>query len=696
MLTELPAVKRLLPGIFLLLFTVSGFGQPETSVWYFGEHAGIDFRSGAAVPITGSITTSEGTAVACDQNGQLLFYTDGITVFNRHHRIMANGTALKGHTSSMQSALIIPAVGDPSRYYLFTAPAQEKPGGVYYNIVNMNGDDGNGAVEEKNVLLFDLATEKITAAKHCNGKDIWVLTRPYNTSAYYAYLVTDEGVNTNPVVSYGSDISGRKSYCGILKLSPDGSRLVSVNDIVSIELSDFDNSTGIISNTFDLSNQQLGIGFGAEFSTDSRLLYISRPIGESTFVMQFDITLGSAAAINASAEIIAQSNTKGEAWGALQMGPDGYLYVTTTDYYGGGFWIDQKHKLSFIQLPSVKGKGCRFKYRSFELNNNPRGGFPNFMQSYFDKGFSAHNICQTLTVNFKYKRPANTVAVEWEFGDPASGGNNYSFVDEPQHVYSAPGNYSVMLIRTNKCGVRDTVFQLVPVYDFIPDLGNDTVLCEGSNMILSAGPPGVKYYWQDEPDSHQQYFVTRQGKYSVETIAGTCIQHDTIDIIYNQSSPVLLGPDIKLCAGDKWEYTINPEPGMQYKWENSSTDLSRSISVPGKYYLTTSGICGDFTDTVQLIKGICDVWLPNAFTPNGDGRNDIYRVAGADNSKSFQMEIFNRWGNRVFVSDSNEKGWNGLQNGREAPAGSYICMIKFIHAETGESKILKGTFILIR
>src|SRR6185503_9676016 len=81
------------------------FAQKEANVWYFGTNAGVDFNSGAPVAITnGKLNTNEGCATIADKStGQLLFYTDGITVYDRTHAIMSNGTGLKGNASSTQS-----------------------------------------------------------------------------------------------------------------------------------------------------------------------------------------------------------------------------------------------------------------------------------------------------------------------------------------------------------------------------------------------------------------------------------------------------------------------------------------------------------------------------------------------------------------------------------------------------------------
>jgi hypothetical protein len=116
--------------LFLILLLVSSFvmAQGEANIWYFGQNAGLDFNSGAPVALTnGQLSTTEGCASICNAGGQLLFYTDGSTVYNRIHQIMINGTDLFGHSSSSQSATIVPKPGSTTLYYIFTLDFQAGP-----------------------------------------------------------------------------------------------------------------------------------------------------------------------------------------------------------------------------------------------------------------------------------------------------------------------------------------------------------------------------------------------------------------------------------------------------------------------------------------------------------------------------------------------------------------------------------------
>src|SRR4030095_1334601 len=154
----------------LLLFFISLCyyhlqAQNEGNIWYFGDEAGIDFNSGVPVAITNSqMSTLEGCATICDVNGNLLFYTDGMTVWSSNQSIMSNGTGLYGNYSATQSGVIVPQPGT-SIYYVFTV--DENIGfGLRYSIVDISANGGLGDVISKNNLLLGQSSEKVTAVKH--------------------------------------------------------------------------------------------------------------------------------------------------------------------------------------------------------------------------------------------------------------------------------------------------------------------------------------------------------------------------------------------------------------------------------------------------------------------------------------------------------------------------------------------------
>ena len=174
----------------LILFIITNSllsAQNEASFWYFGQNAGVQFNAvdGTVTAITnGQLDTLEGCTTISDTNGNLLFYSDGRTIWNRNHQIMSNadyfgGTGLLGDPSSTSSGLIVPKPQDATKFYLFTVdephhenaatypnrntsfPFQQDDGfnnGFSYSLVDMdlNGGLGNVDSSERNVSLLSL------------------------------------------------------------------------------------------------------------------------------------------------------------------------------------------------------------------------------------------------------------------------------------------------------------------------------------------------------------------------------------------------------------------------------------------------------------------------------------------------------------------------------------------------------------
>ena len=183
-------------SLILLLISVLCYGQipGPTTNWYFGTNAGLTFNSGSPVALTnGSLTTTEGVATISDNSGNLLFYTNGVSVWNRNHLVMTNGTGLFGDVSSTQSAIIVQKPNQSNIYYVFTSDNDAGPDGVRYSIVDMTLSAGLGEVTSKNILLKTPSCEKLCAVRHCNNQDVWVLSHDWNTNVFTSWLVDNIG-----------------------------------------------------------------------------------------------------------------------------------------------------------------------------------------------------------------------------------------------------------------------------------------------------------------------------------------------------------------------------------------------------------------------------------------------------------------------------------------------------------------------
>ncbi|MBK8500572.1 MAG: hypothetical protein IPL52_17560 [Flavobacteriales bacterium] len=240
----------------LLVLQLLGVGvlacaQGERNIWYFGQHAGLDFSGGAPVPLSdGMLDTDEGCAVATDATGQLLFYSDGVSVWHRNHGVMMNGTGLLGSSTTTQSCAIAAKPGSSTLYYIFTAAAVGGWPGLRYSVVDMSMAGGLGDVTtEKNIPVLAPVIEKLLAVPHANGVDTWILVHAFGDDAFHAFLITASGLGTAAVVSHvGAVMGGPTSTGGYLKSDPSLTRLPpALLGLGKVELLDFDHSTGIVS-----------------------------------------------------------------------------------------------------------------------------------------------------------------------------------------------------------------------------------------------------------------------------------------------------------------------------------------------------------------------------------------------------------------------------------------------------------------
>ncbi|MEP5547159.1 PKD domain-containing protein, partial [Maribacter dokdonensis] len=454
-------MKKLLSLFILFISVYTLHAQKEAAIWYFGENAGLDFNSGAPVTLLdGALNTREGCATISDFNGNLLFYTDGITVWNRNHLPMPNGNGLLGDPSATQSAIIVPNPGDPNLYYIFTADKLKLENGINYNVVDISLNGGLGDVIQKNIQLVTPASEKLTAVTHANGTDVWVLTHDAFGDAYLAYLVTTAGVNSTPVISnlgihltnyfYEDDYHA----IGYIKVSPNGEKVAAAHAGLNVDVMDFDTATGVLTNAvaiLEASEEYKGF-FGIEFSPNSRFLYTS----SSNFTELYQYDLEALDIMNS----VVSLNTTEITFGALQLGIDGKIYIT--EYL--------RPTLSVIENPNEKGVASNLNYSSIDLGGRLGVfGLPPFITSYFLVDIEIDGFCEGSPTTFESAISANPVSTLWDFGD-----GNTSTIENPSHTYAAAGDYTVSVTVTTasetKTETRDITIFETPITTTQPNI----------------------------------------------------------------------------------------------------------------------------------------------------------------------------------------------------------------------------------
>jgi gliding motility-associated-like protein len=592
-------VKKLLL-IGLCLLAHASFAQKQANHWYFGRRAGINFNTGTAEAITdGAITTREGCATLSDANtGDLLFYTDGVKIYNRAHLVMPNGSGLSGHYSSTQSAIIVPNPGDAQKYYVITAGIIGGAG-LSWSEVNMSLDGGRGDVvsSTKNTLLLANNTEKLVAVRHQNGADFWIIAHEANNAKFYVYLITAAGISTPTTYQVGLALTNSSDETGYLKASPSAYspdtkpgmyRLANaINGTAQkVEIFDFNHTTGSITGpAITLSN--LSAAYGLEFSADSKLLYVTEQLrssfpfsGKST-VSQFNLLAGSSLAINLSK--VPLTNSTQLSYGALQMAPDGRIYVAKENGFDVGV-----NSLDVIMNPSVLGSGALYLPNGFDLGGKQTLiGLPNFVES-IATPYNYKNLCLGEKTTFTVFNILNVSSVLWNFGEASSTGNT-STEKVAQHQYRAAGTYDVTLTITYTDNTTKTYPFQVQISSLPGQiLGQDVTLCEGEKVVLKAyngtpSSPLFKYLWQDGSTA-ASYEVSAPGTYWVEVTLGNCRSRDSVVVGYVSPSSLGLPENVTICSGKVLDIDLKL-PGATFLWQDGTTSPKYRISTPGTYWV---------------------------------------------------------------------------------------------------------------
>jgi hypothetical protein len=213
------------------------------------DSIGLNYNSGIPVEYLLCPMDSFGwgaTAVMCDTNGDLLFYSNGDSVWNKNHQTMPNGVGGHSYEQSHQSALSLPKPGSSNIYYIFTSRMFRTPNPMFYYTIDMNGNNGFGEVIDIDTIPIGWdASDQLAAVYHKNKTDIWLVVRKHRESKYAAFLITSEGVNHQPVLSPAPSTSSLDNdRHGFLKFSYD-KKYFATCFRKDVELGKFDIETGM-------------------------------------------------------------------------------------------------------------------------------------------------------------------------------------------------------------------------------------------------------------------------------------------------------------------------------------------------------------------------------------------------------------------------------------------------------------------
>ncbi|RYE38073.1 MAG: gliding motility-associated C-terminal domain-containing protein, partial [Sphingobacteriales bacterium] len=213
-------------------------------------------------------------------------------------------------------------------------------------------------------------------------------------------------------------------------------------------------------------------------------------------------------------------------------------------------------------------------------------------------------------------------------------------------------------------------------------LGPDTAICEGHHIVLDAFTGNdVSYHWQDGSTA-STFDVSAGGEYVVSASKGDCSISDTIAITTIIPLVSILENDTTICNGERimLHAFANPESHFYWNVSQSNLEISGWIDKAGIYVVNAANICGTFSDSIRVDfkECPCIVLVPNAFTPNGDGTNDVLNLGiRCPNITGYKFVVYNRYSQKAFESSNPEQSWDGFMNGRPADVGTYFYHLKY-------------------
>jgi gliding motility-associated-like protein len=669
-------MRGFITSLFIFSCTLFSFGQNENNRWYFGGNAALNFNSGSPINISGSqLLTSEGCSSISDALGNLLFYTDGITVWNKLNIAMPNGFGLGGNPSTTQSAIIIPKPGSSTLYYIFTIG--ELGGAMTYTMVDMSLAGGNGDVvaSSKNTALHPSVSEKQSAIRRCDG-NIWVLSHEWGTNRFFADLITPTGISPSVMSSVGVvHIGGSQPFfnaVGQMKISQQGNRIaMAIRDIGSYSVYDFDINTGLVSNPLNFTGYFTA--YGVEFSPDGTKLYGSQLSPGRVF--QFNLMAGSTAAIAASAT---QVGSYFNLMCSIQLASNGKIYIAKSQSQTIG-----ANSLDVINAPNNPSGTIGYVAGGTALTGGVSLlGLPNIM------------VISLSASNINVAGPT-TICLGQSTTLSASGGTSYSWSGGASSTsnsitVSPTTNTTYYVTGTTACGTdTDTINVTVQTVLDITVTGNTTI-CPGQSTTLTASGAS-SYSWTGgavatgnsitvSPSVTTVYYANGNSPCGTDT--------DTITVFVSATSTAAFSFSTQECS-DKTIFSNTSTAGTSFLWDFG--DGSTSATANPEHLYTQSGnysvtltvnpgtSCSSSVSLPVVISfiGASGIIIPNIFTPNNDGVNDEFKIIGLNSCSEYELIIYNRWGQKVFeTTNASSVFWNGKNgNKNEIIEGVYFYIL---------------------
>ncbi len=675
-------------------------------------------------------------------------------IFDRNGYSMPNADINANWEVKSEFPLIIPHPGNANLYYVFYT----RNGGLQYCIVDMTLNNGLGDViaGQKDILLSAWRTvngTKLTAVQGCDC--IWLVVRSATANQYYSYRVDKNGLDHTPVISdcgllplknyydYGITDGINKIVTalggGRISFNKDGTMLA-VATRQGIELCDFEKCSGIVKDPRLIDTLPF---FGLCFSPNSSRLYASQvyPLpyyGQQGQVYQFDLTQPNPAAITTSKTLVIANrvtacinpllgcycDTLSSHIADLRLGPDNKIYMSNNKNYctddNRPVWpptpTDRYHYLHVIHNPDALGLSCNPEMDYLKLNTPI--AYSNTLNSQnVEMMYLPHTVVLPPSLPdtaIEVLKPVTVCFVD-SAGLTAPEGASCSIWDDgstkPVRIVDSPGKYWVNYFKECTNATDTFLVSFIP----IPRMPQLHYGCPGEGTINIEQPDSNKTVYEytlsnttgtiSSGSSATGYRFTRLsgGDYTLRIKAAGC---DTLVALTVQEYPkpelvtspsdtlIRYGDTIQLHATGAELYAWWPSGPLDTATKANPFARPLQPALFGVMGINEYG-CRDTGNVNIRIDYTSNELIPNAFSPNGDGKNDVFKIEGIQYQKIGTFRIFNRFGQEVFSTITPDQGWDGTFKGRACEIGTYYYLIELLYPD-GLIKTFKGDLTLIR
>ena len=430
--------------ILLILCSLLSKAQLYDAQWAIGyDESAVDFRIADTVKIDTLPTLQYfflTNASICDEAGKLLYYTNGVGICGINDTLLNGNNLSRGIYSSndsldglpiAQGAIFIPKPGSTRYYYLFHSANDTlqytRPGHIYYSLIDKEANNGLGAVIEKDVPIISrhiLREGGITACKHANGRDYWLVFGASGTNKFYKFLITPDSIIGPFTQDIGPNypLPADNAYS---KFSQDGSKYATGAISGLVLVMDFDRCNGEFTNPVTIFNNSstnpdtsISCSVSVEFSPNNRFIYVS----DNRYMTQYDLLSTN---IQDSLKLFLEDSATWYGIRFLQIAPNGKIYGST---WNGGLYA-----LHVINSPDLKGDSADFVYGGQPTLTVASYNLPNLIN--YKLGALFGNGCDTITTGLTAQTANDPLRIQ---PNPA---NKYAYVE-----MGMQGNYIFQLL----------------------------------------------------------------------------------------------------------------------------------------------------------------------------------------------------------------------------------------------------------